>query len=160
MCPGSQNNPCVFFVWWLSLWKLSGVHISWYCWSSYGIANPFCSFNPYPNASIGVPKLSSMLGYKYLHLSQSAVTRAFQRTVMLGSYLHAEHCKSNSIRVCFLPMWWIPICDCLWSVTPSVSVPVLSLHFCLTGKNRGRKIWKWVEWAFIPQKEAMCNYRR
>jgi hypothetical protein len=52
-----------------------------------GIAIPFGSFSPSPNSSIGVPELSSMVGSKYLHLSQSAAGGAFQRTTMVGSCL-------------------------------------------------------------------------
>ncbi|WP_330949998.1 hypothetical protein, partial [Streptococcus anginosus] len=44
---------------------------------------------------------SSMVGCKYLHLSQSATGRATQRTAMLGSCLLAQHATSNSVQFWF-----------------------------------------------------------
>ena len=41
-----------------------------------GPAIPFSSLKPSPNSSTGVPDFSPMVGYKYLHLSQSAAGRA------------------------------------------------------------------------------------
>lgn len=82
-------SPCMFFGWWLSPWQLLGVHVYWCCWFSYRVAIPINSFNPSPNSSTRVPDLSSIVGYKYLHLSQSATGRASQSTAMLGSCLQA-----------------------------------------------------------------------
>ena len=52
MCQGPRTSLCMLFGCWLSLWELPGVQVSWYCWSSYGVAIPFSSFNPSPNSSI------------------------------------------------------------------------------------------------------------
>ena len=49
------------FGWWLSLWKLWGVHISWYHCSSYGMAIIFSSFSPSANSSIEVHDLSPIV---------------------------------------------------------------------------------------------------
>jgi hypothetical protein len=51
-----------------------------------------------PNSTIGIPNFSSMVGCKYLYMSQSAVGRVFQRTAMLGYCLQAHHSISNSVR--------------------------------------------------------------
>lgn len=74
---------------------------------------------PSPNYSIGVPNLILMLGYNYLHLSQSATDRASQRTAMLDSYLQAKYSMSNSVRV-----WWLAI---LIHVIKNLRVILISL---------------------------------
>ena len=51
-------------------------------WSSYGVALLFSVFTPSANSTIGVLDFSPMVGYKYLHLSQSVAGKASQRTVM------------------------------------------------------------------------------
>jgi hypothetical protein len=38
MCQGPQTSPGMLFGWWLSLWELPGVRVSWHCWSSNGAA--------------------------------------------------------------------------------------------------------------------------
>ena len=43
------TSPCTLFGWWLSLWELPGVQVSWYCCSSSEVALPFTSFNSSPN---------------------------------------------------------------------------------------------------------------
>jgi hypothetical protein len=47
--------PCVLFGCWFSLWELWGGLVGWYCCSSHGVANPFSSFGPFSNFSIGNP---------------------------------------------------------------------------------------------------------
>ena len=84
--PGAMDHP-MYALWWLSLWELWGVHVNWYCCSSYGVVIPFSSFSPSPNSFTLVANLSSMVDCKYLHLSLSAADRATQRTTMLGSCL-------------------------------------------------------------------------
>jgi hypothetical protein len=42
----------------------SGVLVGSYCCSSYGAANPFSSFSPFSNSSIGDPMLSPMVGWE------------------------------------------------------------------------------------------------
>ena len=57
-----QTSPCMFFIWWLTLWELPGVQISWHCRSSCGFPIPFRAFNPFPNSSIWVPNIYRILG--------------------------------------------------------------------------------------------------
>ena len=59
----------MLFGWWLRLWELPGIQISWHCCSSSGVAIPFSPFNPTPNSSTAVQDLSLMVGCKYLHVS-------------------------------------------------------------------------------------------
>ena len=73
--------------WCISLWEFPGVQVSWNWWSSYGVAPPFISYSHSTNSSTGIPNFSTMVGCKYLHLSQSAAGRASQKTAMLGSWL-------------------------------------------------------------------------
>jgi hypothetical protein len=52
---------CILFGWWFSPWELwvcvcvCVCLVGWYCCSSYGVANPFSSFSPCPNFSLGSP---------------------------------------------------------------------------------------------------------
>jgi hypothetical protein len=39
--------------------------VGWYCHSSYGVANPFSSFSPSSNSSIGDPALSAIVGFDH-----------------------------------------------------------------------------------------------
>ena len=88
---GTLDQPCIPFGWWLSLWELPGVWVSWHCWSSYGVTKPFHSLNTSCNSSIRVLYLSQIVGCKYLLLSQSAAGRASQSTVRLGFCLQAQY---------------------------------------------------------------------
>jgi hypothetical protein len=69
-----------------SVSEISGVQVSWDCWSSYEVAL-LSFFQPFPNSTTGVPDFSSMVGSKYRLLSQSAACWISQRTTMLGSCL-------------------------------------------------------------------------
>jgi hypothetical protein len=42
--------------------------VDWYCCFSYGVANPFNSFHPFSNSSIGDPMFSPMVGCEHLPL--------------------------------------------------------------------------------------------
>jgi hypothetical protein len=55
MCWVPGTSSCMLFGWWLSLWKLPGVQVSWHCWCSYRVVILFSSFCPSPNSLIGVP---------------------------------------------------------------------------------------------------------
>ena len=56
-----------------------------FCCSSYGVINPFRSFSPFSNSSIGVPLLSPMVGCELLPLYLSGSGRASQETAISGS---------------------------------------------------------------------------
>jgi hypothetical protein len=75
---------------------------------------PAPSVSPSPNSSIGVPRLSTMAGCEYLHLSQTGADRASQKTAMPGSCLQAHFGISNSVGVWWLCMGWIPIWGGPW----------------------------------------------
>ena len=120
MCWEPWTNLCMLFGWWLSLWELPGVQVSWHFWSSGGVAIPFSSVSPSPNSSTGVPDLS-LNGCT----SQSAARRASQRIAMRGSCLQVQYTVSHSVRVWCLPVAWIPSWASYWSATPSVSAPFL-----------------------------------
>ena len=113
-----QGSPLLYmlFGWWLSLWELSGVQVSWHCWSSYVVAIPFSSFNPSPNSSIGICKLSPMLGGGYLHLVQLAAGKNLSED---SSYLQAQ-CNARDL---YPPMGWIPSWAGHYFTILSVSTP-------------------------------------
>jgi hypothetical protein len=92
------------------------------CWSPYGVAFLFSVFNLSPNSLIRVPEFGSVVGYKYLVLSQSAAGRASLRTAMSG-------CKhiSNNVRPWSLLMRWILSWASRMNTFPSVSSSFLFL---------------------------------
>jgi len=93
----------------------------WYCCSSYGVANPFSSFSPFNNSSIGDPVLSSMVGCKHPPPYLSGSGRASQETALSGSCQHALLGIRNSDWV-----WWL----CIW-VDPQVGQSLDGLSFSL-----------------------------
>jgi hypothetical protein len=105
VCGGGGADWPMYAFWLVasSLRVLRGL-VSWYCCSSYGVAIPFSFFSPSPNSSIGVPRLSTMVDYKYLRLSQSAAARVSQTTAMLGFCLQVHLSISNSVEVSCLCM--------------------------------------------------------
>jgi hypothetical protein len=111
---------CVLFGWWFSpsLGALGGTSC-WYCCSSYGVANPFSSFSPFSNPSIGDPVLSPMDGCEYPPLYLSGTGRASQETAISGSCQQALLGIHNSVWVWCLYMGWVN----LWMAFPSVSAP-------------------------------------
>jgi hypothetical protein len=92
----------------------------WYCCSSYGVANPFSSFSPSSNSSIGVPMLSPMVGCEHLPLY---VRPRQSLSVILGSCQQALLGICNRVGVWCLYMRWSPRCGSLWMAFPSVSAP-------------------------------------
>jgi hypothetical protein len=48
---GPWSSPCMLFGWWLSLWELPEVQVSWLCWSFCRVPIPFRVFNPSSNSS-------------------------------------------------------------------------------------------------------------
>jgi hypothetical protein len=128
--------------------------VGWYCCSSYGVANPFSSFSPFSNSSIGVPALSLMAGCEHPHLYWSVSSRAFQGTAIPGSCLQALLGISNSVWVWCLQMGCIPWWGGLWVAFPSVSAPLFVPFFPLDRSNSGL-IFLRLEGSFILQLGAV-----
>jgi energy-coupling factor transporter transmembrane protein EcfT len=42
ICQGPQTSLCMLPGWWLSVWKISGIWVSWDCWSPYGVTLLYC----------------------------------------------------------------------------------------------------------------------
>ena len=67
--------------WWFGPWELWGWGdlVGWYC-SSYGVTNPYSSFNPSPNSSIGVPHAHSDCFAASIHICiGKALAEPFRR---------------------------------------------------------------------------------
>ena len=95
-----------------------------------------------------------MLGCNYLHVSQSAASRAFQRTAMQGSCLQSQHSISNSVRV-VVHSWDESQVGLVtgWSFLKSL------LHFCpwvSFRKNSGSKILKVGWWGHLSTGGPDC----
>jgi hypothetical protein len=106
---GTMGSPCILFGLWVSPWEVlrGGGLISWYCYSSYGAANPFSFFRPCPNFSIGIPVLNPMFGYEHLLLYWSGYGWALQETATPGPSQQALLGISNSVWVWCLQMGWV-----------------------------------------------------
>jgi hypothetical protein len=94
ICVGSW---CMLSGWWLSVWEILGVQVSWDCWSSYRVALLLSFFQLFPNSTTVVTSFCPLVGCKYLHLTHSAACWVFQRAVMMGPFLWACHSISNSV---------------------------------------------------------------
>jgi hypothetical protein len=129
MCRGPWTSPCMLFGWWLGLWELPRVQVSWHFWLSYWVAIPFSSFSPSPNSSIGVPNLHPMLGYIFICLSQLLVKP------LTGQPWQAPLFKNNIASVIVSRIGADPWDESPvgpihhWWAIPSVSAPFLFLHF-------------------------------
>ena len=77
------------------------------------------------NSSTGIPRLSPMVGYKYLHLCWSGAGRTSQETTISGSCQQVLLGISNSVGFWCLQMGWIPRWGSLWMAFPPEFV------FCL-----------------------------
>jgi hypothetical protein len=84
VCQGPPISWCMLPGWWLSIWEISGVQVSWDCWIPYGVALLLSFFQHFPNSTTGVPSFCPKFGCQYLHLSQSAACCSSQSTAMLG----------------------------------------------------------------------------
>ena len=87
MCQGLHISWYMLPVWWLSVWEISGVQVSWDFWSSYRTTLLHSFFQAFLNLTTGVTRFCPLVGCKYLHLTFSVACWAFQRAVMLGSCL-------------------------------------------------------------------------
>jgi hypothetical protein len=123
MFPGPQTSPLMHLGFWFCLWELWGVWVSWHCYSSFGLTIPFSSLSPSSIPFILVPNFNPMVGSKYLQLSQSVAARASPRTAMPGPSLHTQHDISNSVRIWYVCMGWIPSWDGHREAFLSVSAP-------------------------------------
>jgi len=112
--------------------RSSGGLVGWYCCSSYRVINPFISFNPSPNSSIGVPTLSPMVGCKHSPLYLSCSGRTSQETAISGSCQQALLGISSSV--------WV--CGYIWDGSPGGAVSSHSLFFKMWAVNPKIKIIK------------------
>jgi hypothetical protein len=54
MWQGPQTSYCMLPSWYFSVWEISGVQVSWVCWSSYGVSFFLSFFQPFPNSTTWV----------------------------------------------------------------------------------------------------------
>jgi hypothetical protein len=103
-----------------------GVQVNWDCWSSYRIASLLSFFHHSLIQQQGCC-FCPLVGCKYLRLILSVACWVFWSMVMLGPFLWVLHSLSNSIRPWDLPLSWIPLWACRWTLFSSGSSPFLSL---------------------------------
>jgi len=86
MCWGPHLSWCMLPGWWSSVWEISGVQVSWDCWSSYRVALLLIFFQIFPNSTRGVSSFCSLVECTYLHLTLSVACWGFERAVMIGLF--------------------------------------------------------------------------
>ena len=126
-----------------------GPHISWFMlhvqslrdlWHPdylklLAIGSPFSSAS-FHNSTIGVSCFCPLVGCKYLHLTFLAVCWVFWSAVMPGPFVWVFHSLSNSVRTWDLPLNWIPLLACHWTLLflrlLSISIPAIPLFIFLS----------------------------
>jgi hypothetical protein len=119
------------------------------CCSSYGVANPFRSFSPFPNssslysvgASIHICVCQALTEPLRRHPYQAPISKHFL-------VLAVESCLSGCIWECRWGRFWMAF--------PSVSALNFVSVFHLDRNNFELKIWRWVGGP-IPQQDALPN---
>jgi len=122
MCWGLHISWGMLPGWWLSVWELSGVQVSWDCWSSYRVTPLFSFFQLFPNSTTGVISFCPLVGW----LFELLVGSFGGQSVMIGPFLWPHYSLSNSVRSCPPP-------PCAGSQFASVLKPPFLqalLHFC------------------------------
>ena len=71
-CCGPHISWYMLTCWWLRVWEISGVQVSWDCWSCYKVTLLLNFFQLYPNSTTGFSSFCPLVGLKYLHLKFSA----------------------------------------------------------------------------------------
>jgi hypothetical protein len=138
MCVGwGRSSLFMLFGWWFSVWEPSRVQVSWHCWSSSRVSISCGLLNPPPNSSKRLRELRLMFDCGSLHMFQSAVDTASQKTFMLGSCLQV---LQNIIKLVS------GIGSCPWNrsqVGPVIGWPFPQslLHLCHCTPYRQDKFW-------------------
>ena len=68
VCWGPDTSWYILPGWWVSVWDISGIQVSWDCWSFYGVALLLSFYQPFPNSTTGVPGFCPLVGCTYMHL--------------------------------------------------------------------------------------------
>jgi hypothetical protein len=113
-----QGHPLLYIQ--LEPWVPPRLLFGWW-FTTYEVANPFSSFSPPPNSSIGVSMLSSMVGCKHPPPYLSGSGRTSQETAIAGCCQQTLLGTHKSAWVWCLYMGWIPRWVSLWMAFPSVS---------------------------------------
>jgi len=103
--------PCVLFGWWFCPWELWISVIGWHCCSD-EIANPFSSFSPFSNSSIGVPGSICWLAVSIL----ICISRTLAETLRRHPYQApiSKHFLASAIVTGFS--------GCIWDGFPGVEI--------------------------------------
>ena len=129
MCWGSHISWCMLPGWWLSIWEISGVQVSWDCWSSYRVSLVLSFFH----LSLIQPQMSPTsvhcLGVNIwiwvFHLLVVSVSH--DRPLFVS-----PHNICSTVRPWGLSLSCISISTCHWTSFSSGLSPFL---FLLDGKN-------------------------
>jgi hypothetical protein len=140
MCWGLHISWCMLPGWWSSVWEILGVQISWNCWSSYRAALLLRFFQLFPNSATGVSCFCPLVRCKYPRLTLSAACWVFWGTVMIGPFLWVFHSLSNSVSPWGLPLSWVPLWACHWTLLSSGFSPFQSLQLFQTGTIMGQSL--------------------
>jgi hypothetical protein len=62
---GPRISWCMLLAWWLSVWEIPGVQVSWECWPSYGVALFLSFLQHFPNSTKGITSFCLLVRCKY-----------------------------------------------------------------------------------------------
>ena len=69
MCLEPHISLCMLPGWWLNVWEISAVQVSWDCSFSYGVALLLSFFQSFPNLTTGFPVFCPLVMCRYLSLT-------------------------------------------------------------------------------------------
>lgn len=121
--------------WWLSVWVILWVQVSWDCWFSFVVALLLSFFQLFPNSTTGVPSFCSLVGCKYLLLSQSTARWASQRVC------YAPVCEHTRTSILVSGLGVSPWDGSQFGLVTGPPFPQCLLHFCPCSSFRLGQFW-------------------
>jgi hypothetical protein len=158
MCLGPHISCCMLAGWWLSVWEISGVQVSWNCWSSYWVSL-LSFFQFFLNSTIGVPGFCPLVGFKYLlSVSFSCLLRLSE-----GNHVRLLICKHTIASLIVPGLRASPWDGSQVGPVTGPPFPQSVLHFVpavlLDRNNSWSEFWLW-NGNPIPPFDAMFFYWR
>ena len=124
------------------------VLVSSYCCSSYRVADPYMSLSTFSSSFIGGPVFHPIDDCEHPLLYLPGTGIASWEIAISGSRQQNLAGICNSVWVWWLFMEWIPRCDILWMVLPSISAqnfvsvtPSMCILFPILRRNEVSILW-------------------
>lgn len=137
VCQGTPASSGMLPCWWLSVWELLGIHISWYYWYSYGVTLPFSFFHPSSNSTIGASTSVQFLGISICNWIIQLLFGPLGGQKMLGTPV----CQHTIASVIMSVLWSGPWEEFqVGSLLDHLSLHLFSIFVLLHRNNSGSEI--------------------